>query len=67
MTLARELDAAGNSATAKSMCARALLDVMDRLRELAPPEEEADAVSSIGVQRAKRLARLPAAADQPGS
>lgn len=39
LALARELDK-GNSATSKSMCAKALVDVMDRLLELAPPEQE---------------------------
>lgn len=62
LALARELDG-GNSATSKSMCAKAHLELMDRLRELAPPEEEKDALNDIEAQRAKRLARLPRAAN----
>jgi hypothetical protein len=55
LALARELDAA-NSATSKSMCAKAHMEIMDRLRELAPLEEKPDALNDIESQRAKRLA-----------
>jgi hypothetical protein len=61
LALAKELDS-GTSATSKSMCAKAHLEIMDRLRELAPPAEETDAVNDIEAQRVKRLARLPGAA-----
>jgi hypothetical protein len=61
LVLARELDGE-RSATSKSMCAKAHLEIMDRLRELAPAEEDADAVDDIEAQRAKRLARVSGAA-----
>jgi hypothetical protein len=59
LALARELDSP-NSATSKSMCARAHLEIMDRLRELAPPEETSDAVDDIVAHYQNGM---PAAAD----
>lgn len=56
LALAREMDEEGNSATSKSMCARALLDTMDRLRELCPPEEKTDGVDELRRRRERRLA-----------
>ena len=53
VALARELDAK-NSATSKSMCARALREVMDRLRELAPPVEHGDRLDDLTARREKR-------------
>ena len=55
LALARELDGA-NSATSKSMCAKAHMELMDRLRELAPPEETRDGLDEISARRARRLA-----------
>jgi len=55
LALARELDD-DNSATSKSMCARALSETMDRLRELAPPEQTKDVVDEVGEARKKRRA-----------
>lgn len=55
LALAGEMDA-DNSATSKSMCARALQDVLDRLRELAPPVEEGDDLDDLSARRAARLA-----------
>ncbi len=55
LALAAELDNAGNSATSKSMCAKSLLDVMNRLRELTPEEAGVDAVDDLAAKRAKRL------------
>lgn len=52
--LARELDAPGNSATSKSMCARALLETMDRLRELAPAAAANDRLDDLAKKRANR-------------
>jgi hypothetical protein len=66
LALARELDS-GSSATSKSMCAKAHMDIMERLRELAPAEETSDAVDEIRAQRAKREARISEPADQVGS
>lgn len=60
LELARQLDDVGNSATSKSMCARSLIETMDKLRELAPPEEESDALDDLAAKRAARLARRAA-------
>lgn len=54
LTLARELDKPKNSATSKSMCAKALREVMDRLLELVPPEEEKDDLDDLAARRAQR-------------
>lgn len=56
LAMARELDYPWNSATSKSMCARALTETMDRLRELAPPEKEKDGVDDLERKRAERRA-----------
>ncbi len=53
LALARELDVK-NSATSKSMCARALREAMDRLRELAPPAERADRLDELAGRRKRR-------------
>lgn len=60
VALARELDRE-NSATSKSMCAKALNETMDRLRELAPPEQTKDVVDEVGEARKKRRAGKAAA------
>lgn len=52
--LARELDCAENSATSKSMCARALRETMDRLQELAPPKAERDRIDEVSDRRERR-------------
>lgn len=54
--LAAQLDDPRPSATSKSMCARALTETMDRLRELAPMKEEADGVDEVAKQRERRRA-----------
>lgn len=54
--LAAELDDPSNSATSKSMCARALLDVLDQLKALLPPEKEGDALDDLSSRRAARIA-----------
>jgi hypothetical protein len=56
LALAGEMDNR-NSATSKSMCAKALLDTLNRLRELSPPVRVED---DLDRQRAKREARLAA-------
>jgi hypothetical protein len=58
--LARELDSPNNSATSKSMCAKAMYDAIDRLYELAPAEKDKDGVDDIAAQREARRARLAA-------
>lgn len=54
--LAVELDDSSNSATSKSMCAKALADVMAQLRALAPPKREGDKLDDLAERRAARLA-----------
>jgi hypothetical protein len=60
LALARELDSPENSATSKSMCARALLDTMNRLRELAPPPEQKDRLDDLSARRQQRKRRAAA-------
>jgi hypothetical protein len=54
--MARQLDSPKNSATSKSMCAKALLDGLDRLHAQLPVAEEQDAVDDLAARRARRLA-----------
>jgi hypothetical protein len=54
--LARELDDPGTSATSKSMCAKALVDVMREIRSLAPPKVEEDEIERARKRRADRQA-----------
>lgn len=54
--LAYELQNPFNSATSKSMCARSMIEAMNRLRELAPKQEEPDQVDELATARATRLA-----------
>jgi hypothetical protein len=62
LALAAELDAA-NSATSKSMVAKALNETMAELRALAPAEREADQVDEVASRRrARRAARKAAPA-----
>jgi hypothetical protein len=63
LTMAYEMANPANSATSKSMCAKALADAMKQLRELAPPAKDADAIDDLADRRAQRLAGTPAAAD----
>lgn len=65
-SLARELDA-DNSATSKSMCARALAEVLEQLRELTPPKEEGDRTDDLRARREKRRARSTAASHSASS
>lgn len=53
--MALELENPYNSATSKSMCARALMDALNRLRELCPPEEKRDDLDDLASRRADRL------------
>lgn len=57
LTLAAEMDAPGNSATSKSMCAKALLETMDRLRKMAPAVAASDGLDELTSKREGRLAR----------
>lgn len=56
LALARELDNDDNSATSKSMCARALREALDRLRELAPAPKTNDAIDNLSGRAALKLA-----------
>ena len=56
LILARRIDA-GMSATAFSMCAGRLIEALDRLRELAPPDEETDDLDELSARRTARLRR----------
>jgi hypothetical protein len=60
LALAREIDAPGNSATSKSMCAKALVDVLREMRALAPPAEEETELDRRRREREQRLAGLSA-------
>jgi hypothetical protein len=61
ISLAREMDAR-NSATSKSMCARALIETLDRVREIAEERpKEADPVDEIKSRRDARRAQRAAA------
>jgi hypothetical protein len=53
--LALELDNATNSATSKSMCARALAETLGQLRALLPADRKDDKVDELSDRRAKRL------------
>jgi hypothetical protein len=58
--LAQELDKDRNSATSKSMCARALQDTLEQLRELAPPAEVKDKLDELESRRTARRGRTAA-------
>lgn len=53
--LAERIDDPANSATSVSMCSRALVEVMEKLRELAPPAEKKGTLHGIRSGRALRL------------
>jgi hypothetical protein len=57
LELARQMDAPDNSATSKSMCAKALFDVVTRLAEMAPPKREEDRIDELGARRANRRSK----------
>ena len=56
LAMARELDDPTNSATAKSMVGRTLLDANDRLNALMPATQEADALDDLARRREARRA-----------
>lgn len=53
-SMADQLDDPGTSAHAKSLCARALLDLLNRMRDLLPPERKANALDELASRRATR-------------
>lgn len=58
LQLAREIDAGRNSATSKSMCARALHEAMEKLIALAPAKRAPDKLDDLAAKRAERLSKL---------
>ena len=56
LALAREIDDPGVSATAKASCAKALGDMFDRLRALAPAVGTSDRLDEIARKRGRRSA-----------
>jgi hypothetical protein len=54
LRMAYELENPFNSATSKSQCAKALREIVDRLRELAPEKEEAGEVEALREDRDAR-------------
>lgn len=60
MAMALEIENPYNSATSKSMCAKSLLDALDRIRELIPAEAGDDALDELARKRAARIAGHPA-------
>lgn len=55
LALARMIDNKENSATSRSMCARELRETLDRLRELAPPEEVEDGIDELNARARLKL------------
>lgn len=55
LALAAELDKPGNSATSKSMCARALNETLEKLRAQVPEAPADDSVDELAARRAARL------------
>lgn len=56
LTMADVLDDKSNSATSRSMCAKVLIDTMEKLRGLAGHEEEEDGLDELSSRRAARSA-----------
>ena len=56
LSLARELDDATNSATSKSMCAKALNETLATMHKLMPEKHEADKLDELSSRRAARIA-----------
>lgn len=61
LALAHDLDDRSNSATSRSMCAKALVDTLDRLWELAPAKDEGSKLDDLSARRAARRAGSGAA------
>jgi hypothetical protein len=67
LRLAREMDASANSATSKSMCAKALQEAMRELRDLAPAERKKDGIDQLAQKRKARRARVAKTAGKQSS
>jgi hypothetical protein len=55
LALARELDSADTSATARAACSRSLVQVQRELRALAPAPEEVDVLDELKSRRDARV------------
>lgn len=60
LALAYEIEHPYNSATSKASCAGELRDALNRLRELAPEDEEKDGIDDLTARRTARLAQAKA-------
>lgn len=49
-----------NSLTSKSMASKAHMEILTKLRELAPPEERKDGIDQLAQRRTARRARAKA-------
>lgn len=67
LELAYQLDHPYNSAHSKSLCARALIDALEQLRERAPEAPKGDKLDDLAAKRASRRARLTRAKAAPSS
>jgi hypothetical protein len=61
VAMAKEIDKAKNSATAKSACGARLIDSLDRLLARVPPAQTKDELDEIRQRREKRLEAQAAA------
>lgn len=59
LALAAEVDRPRNSATSKSMCAKVLMETMDRIRAIAPETKSADRIDDLHAKRTARRAAAP--------
>lgn len=55
VALAQGIDNPKNSLTSKAMAQRALREALDRLRELAPPEETSDVIDDLQEKAGRKL------------
>jgi hypothetical protein len=62
LALAAELDDSETSATAKSMCAKSMVDVFREIRALTPPKKERDGLDDLSARREARRSGRAAAA-----
>jgi hypothetical protein len=56
LAMATLVDDESHSATSRSMCAGKLLDALEQLRALKPPESKRDAIDDLTKRRASRRA-----------
>jgi SpoVK/Ycf46/Vps4 family AAA+-type ATPase len=61
LVLAAQLDDGDTSATSKSMCAKELRELLERLRALSPPRIEVDRIDDVTRKREERRSRRASA------